>query len=234
MTTLLPIKIEGILPINKTRGKTSFFFVSLLRRLCQERTVGHAGTLDPFATGVLILLVGRKYTRLSDKFLHQDKEYVATLCLGKSTDSYDCEGQTTATSTLVPPLHAVEEALTSFQGTILQTPPMFSAKKVQGKKLYELARKGIHIERQAQSITLQTTLLDYDYPFLRLRIACSKGTYIRSIAEDLGNLLGCGGHLCELSRTRSGLFSLEDCAQGELLSDPSYFASLRFLHLLPE
>lgn len=217
MTSPVIPRQEGILPVNKPAGKTSFFFVSVLRRLYQERTIGHAGTLDPFATGVLVLLVGKKYTRLSESFLHQDKEYVATLHLGIRTDSYDCEGQVVSTSCLIPTLPQIEEALFAFQGTIQQIPPMFSAKKIQGKKLYDLARKGITIERKPSSVTVHTTLLSYEYPYLRLQISCSKGTYIRSIAEDLGLALGCGAHLSALTRTRSGTISLDHCVDGELL-----------------
>jgi len=208
---------EGILPINKSKGKSSFFFVSKIRYLCQERTVGHAGTLDPFATGVLILLVGRSFTRLASTFLHHDKAYEATIHLGIRTDSYDCDGHIIATSSLIPSLFDIEQALQQFQGTILQTPPMFSAKKIQGKRLYTLARQGIKIDRTPCQITLQTILLSYDYPLLRLAISCSKGTYIRSIAEDLGLLLGCGAHVSLLTRTQSGPYTLKDCIDGDIL-----------------
>jgi tRNA pseudouridine55 synthase len=206
--------------VNKPRNKTSFSLVSALRRIYQIQKIGHAGTLDPFATGVMILLVGKEATRLSDQFLHHDKEYIATLHLGKQTDSYDLDGQITATSDLVPTQEAIDKALTHFQGTIEQIPPMFSAKKVQGKKLYELARKGIEIARKPAQVTLTTEFLHYEYPYLTIRVSCSKGTYIRSIASDLGTILGCGAHLCALSRTRSGPFRLADCIDGHLLYEP--------------
>lgn len=218
---ILNNKPSGILLVNKPKGKTSFSLVSAVRRASGVEKVGHAGTLDPLATGVLILLVGKDYTRLSDSFLHQDKEYIATLHLGIRTDSYDSEGQVLTTSTIIPTEEEILTALTKFQGTISQIPPMFSAKKVQGKKLYELARKGIEIVRQPQQVTLTTKLLHYEYPFLSLHVACSKGTYIRSIAEDMGQILGCGAHICDLSRTRSGAFSITECMDGNLLFSPN-------------
>ena len=220
---------SGILLVNKPKGKTSFYLVHLLRRLYGVKTIGHAGTLDPFATGVMVLLIGKTCTRLSSRFLDQDKEYIATLRLGIQTDSYDCDGATTNTSDLVPTEEALVEVISRFQGTVLQTPPMFSAKKVKGKKLYELARKGISIEREAKEVTLQTVLLHYEYPFVSIRVSCSKGTYIRSIAEDIGQALGCYAHLSDLTRTRSGFFSLQDCVDGSLLSDVSCLPHLRLL-----
>lgn len=209
--------IHGILPINKPRGKTSFQIVATIRRLFQEKTVGHAGTLDPFATGVLIIMIGRKFTRLSDQFLGQDKEYRAKLLLGSATDTYDLEGMTIATSFYIPSLQEIESALQQFQGTVLQIPPMFSAKKVEGKKLYELARQGKTIERKPCPVHLKTELLSYHYPYIDLKIQCSKGTYIRSIAHDLGNQLTSHAHLVELERTRSGNFHLNSCFNFEEL-----------------
>ncbi len=221
--------LSGILLVNKPKGKTSFHLVYLLRKLYGIKTIGHAGTLDPFATGVMVLLIGKACTRLSSHFLCQDKEYIATLRLGIQTDSYDCDGVITNTSDLIPSQEALLEVISHFQGVVLQTPPMFSAKKIKGKKLYELARKGICIERDAKEVTMQTTLLHYEYPFVSIRVACSKGTYIRSIAEDIGKALGCYAHLSDLTRTRSGIFSLKDCIDGALLSDASCLPNLRLL-----
>ena len=212
-----PESFEGILPLNKPIGVTSFQMVSLLRRATKIRTIGHAGTLDPFATGVLILLIGRPYTKISGTLLNQEKEYLARVHLGRTTDTFDCEGKVVATSSVIPTRTALEEALLSFQGTRLQTPPMFSAKKVKGTPLYRLARQGISIDRAPVPVTLTTTLLSYSYPEIELQIACSKGTYIRAVADDLGKLLGCGAHLSALSRTRSGTFHLSDCCQAEAI-----------------
>ena len=213
---------EGILPICKPKSQTAFSLVSILRRLTQIRTIGHAGTLDPFAEGVMVLLIGKRYTALSNQFLHQDKAYRAQIHLGITTDSYDTEGQITAQNPHVPTLTDVENALLKFQGTSLQTPPMFSAKKVNGKKLYELARKGITIEREAVPVTLHIQLLDYTYPHIELDVQCSKGTYIRSLAYDIGTELSCGAHLSALTRTRSGNISLEECCDGRQLLEPGY------------
>ncbi len=219
---------EGILLVNKPRGRTSFSLVSTLRKLLNVQKIGHAGTLDPFATGVMVMLIGKNYTRLSDQLLCQDKEYIAEAHLGIATDTYDCEGVETMNSELIPTLEQIKEALTHFQGEIEQQPPMYSAKKVQGKKLYELARKGKTIERSSVKVTVNIDLLSYNYPRLCLKVACSKGTYIRSLAHDLGISLGCGAHLTELQRTRSGAFCLHDCFDGvRLNTEPENLQQLR-------
>lgn len=211
---------SGILLVDKPKNKTSFSLVGALRRLLKVKKIGHAGTLDPFATGVMVMLVGKQYTKLSDRFLAADKEYIATARLGIETDSYDCDGIITNENDIIPTLEQLEQALKNFQGEVLQTPPMFSAKKKDGKKLYELARKGISIEREPVQVTMSTTLLHYDYPYVQLQVSCSKGTYIRSIAYDLGKLLGCGAHLSALQRVRSGAFKLAECMDGALLDIP--------------
>ena len=213
---------EGLLPVRKPASQTSFSLVSILRRLTGIRTIGHAGTLDPFADGVMLLLIGKPYTKLSDRFLNDDKAYRATVHLGITTDSYDTDGQITSESPYVPTLSEIEMVLLKFQGKILQTPPMFSAKKVKGKKLYELARKGITIERAAVPVNVHIELISYAYPHLELHIECSKGTYIRSLAYDIGNELTCGAHLSALTRTRSGNFSLADCCDGAQLIESGY------------
>lgn len=227
--------IAGILLVNKSKGSTSFKLVQILRKHLGVKKIGHAGTLDPLATGVMVMLIGRSYTRLSEKFLCHDKEYIAEIYLGVTTDTYDSEGSIIAQSEVIPSIEEVEQALSLFQGEINQIPPMYSAKKIQGKKLYELARKGIEIERKSVKLTLETHLIRYTYPFLELRIACSKGTYIRSIAYDLGLKLGCGAHLTNLKRTRSGNFQLEDCIDETELSSPFLNLHEKFLtekHLL--
>lgn len=212
---------SGILLVNKPINKTSFALVGALRRLLKVKKIGHSGTLDPFATGVMVMLIGKQYTKLSDRFLGADKEYIATVRLGIETDSYDCDGNVTSENSTIPLIVDIEKALLNFQGEILQTPPMFSAKKINGQKLYDLARKGITIEREPVPVKLTTHLLRYEYPYLELRVACSKGTYIRSIANDLGRQLGCGAHLSALQRTRSGKFYLENCIDGTLLYQPA-------------
>jgi tRNA pseudouridine55 synthase len=211
----------GVLLVDKPKGKTSFHLVARLRRLTGVKTIGHAGTLDPFATGVMVLLIGKPFTRLSDRLLTADKEYLAELHLGITTDSFDCDGEIQERSDNIPSLEEIKECLKSFQGEVDQTPPMFSAKKVNGKKLYELARQGKVIERKSVKVQLETTLLSYQYPYLTLNVKCSKGTYIRSISYDLGLMLGCGAHLSNLRRLRSGSFKIEDCFDGHVLQQDS-------------
>lgn len=221
--------IEGILLVDKPKGPSSFRLVQTLRKRLGVKKIGHAGTLDPFATGVMVMLIGRRYTRLSDRFLCNDKEYEAEVYLGITTDTYDSEGVIIAQSPLIPTLADIQEALKHFQGEIEQIPPMYSAKKKQGKKLYELARKGQEVERDPVKVTLQTDFISYQYPYLKLRIVCSKGTYIRSVAYDLGIKLGCGAHLSNLRRTRSGKFKIEDCIHEDELHAPSFNLQDRFL-----
>ncbi len=217
-----PLKNKGILLVNKPAGKTSFDMVAKARKCLGEKKIGHAGTLDPFATGLLILLVGREYTRLSDRFLNCDKEYVGTLRLGKATDSHDIDGEVTLTSDKIPTLQEVEEVIARFQGKMEQIPPMFSAKKVGGKKLYELARKGQTIERAPCQIELTTELVHYEYPNLTIRVSCTKGTYIRVLADDIGKALGSYAHLEALERTRCGPLSLDHAVDGLKLDEPDF------------
>ncbi|SCA62951.1 tRNA pseudouridine synthase B [Chlamydiales bacterium SCGC AG-110-M15] len=211
---------QGILLINKPKGHSSFSLIRTLRRRLNIRKIGHAGTLDPFATGVMIYLIGRDFTRKSDLFLNQDKEYIADVHLGVSTDTFDTEGKVTAYSEKVPTYDEVMNAITHFQGDIEQIPPMYSAKKVNGKKLCDLAREGKTAPRKPIYVKVETEILAYDYPNLRIQVNCSKGTYIRSIADELGAILGCGAHLSDLTRIRSGQFCLDDCLDGDLLQDP--------------
>ncbi len=214
--------LEGILLIDKPLGKTAFSLIAALRKRIGVRTIGHAGTLDPLATGVMILLIGKKFTKQSNRFLGQEKEYRAVLHLGIATDTYDSEGKITEESSFIPSLAEITLLLERFQGEVEQIPPMFSAKKVKGKKLYELARKGQTIERAPSRVTLATQFISYDYPFLTLHVTCSKGTYIRSLAHDLGHALGCKAHLSSLVRVRSGTFQLKDCIDGTLLESPQF------------
>lgn len=200
----------GIVLVDKPKGVSSFYLVKVLRKITNIKKVGHAGTLDPFATGLLVLLVGKNFTRLSDKFLTSDKEYEATLKLGVATDSFDETGEITKQSDTIPEEEDIKNLLPSFCGKIQQTPPMFSAKKVNGKKLYELARKGIEIERKSVEVDVEITFLSYSYPELKIYVKCSKGTYIRSLANDIGETLGCFAHLTDLRRTKSGEFLLSD------------------------
>jgi tRNA pseudouridine55 synthase len=201
---------EGVLLLDKPSSKSSFCMVAILRKKTGQPKVGHAGTLDPFATGLLVLLFGRRWTRTAGVFLNHDKEYEACIRLGVATDTYDREGKISSTSDIVPSVADVERVLQEFQGEYLQTPPMFSAKKVGGKRLYDLARNGITIPRKQLTMQISTTLLSYQYPDLKIHVRCSKGTYVRSLAYDIGERLGCGAHVLELRRIRSGPFTIND------------------------
>ncbi|NDD57757.1 MAG: tRNA pseudouridine(55) synthase TruB [Chlamydiae bacterium] len=211
---------SGILLINKPKGKTSFSLVAMLRRIYGVQKIGHAGTLDPFATGVMILLVGKNYTRKADSFLCEDKAYEAVLKLGEITDTYDHEGQILSTSSLIPSLEDIKKIVEKYQGTMQQIPPMFSAKKIKGQRLYKLARQGITVDRQSREVQVTSRILSYQYPFLHIHFDCSKGTYIRSLAFDIGNDLGCGAHLSDLKRIRSGNFHINDCIDPAFLLNP--------------
>ena len=159
------------------------------------------------------MLIGREYTKRSALFLSRNKSYYAKIYLGKSTDTFDIEGKVTRISDHIPTNVQIDQTIRSFQGDQEQVPPMFSAKKMNGKKLYELARKGITIERAPVQIHLEIEKIKYHYPFLELTIQCSKGVYIRSIADDFGKALGTGAYLHSLTRLRSGTFHLEDCIE---------------------
>jgi tRNA pseudouridine55 synthase len=194
----------GFLVVDKPQGMTSHDVVAKVRRGAGIKRVGHAGTLDPLATGALIVCIGTA-ARLSDYVMHQEKVYRATVRLGVETDTYDTEGVILAQhdiSHLTPT--AIATAIARFQGEIDQTPPMYSAIKQGGKKLYELARAGIEVERAVRRVHLATVLLETSLPDLHLEITCSAGTYIRSLAHDLGAVLGVGAHLTALRRTRTG------------------------------
>lgn len=223
---------EGILLVDKPEGRTSFSLIRSLTKLIGVKKIGHAGTLDPFATGVMVMLIGRRFTRLSDILLFEDKEYAGVAHLGTTTDSYDCNGKVVGRSKKVPTYEEILEAAQYFQGEIQQIPPMFSAKKINGKKLYEYARKGLSIERRHSTVQVHLQITKYEYPCLYFSVQCSKGTYIRSIAHELGNMLGCGAYLEELRRLRSGNFSIDQCIDGRLLdcSDFDVFPHLRDFH----
>lgn len=203
-------KLDGIFNIDKPQGLTSHDVVARVRRISGQRKVGHAGTLDPMATGVLPVVLG-KATRLVEYLAGADKAYRAVITLGATSDTYDREGAITPTlGATMPSREQVEVVLDRFRGEIEQMPPMHSAIKVGGKKLYELARVGIEVERQPRRVTI--TRLDmeaYNPPALQLFVECSKGTYIRSLAYDIGTALGTGAYLDSLIRTRHGPFSIE-------------------------
>jgi len=201
--------IDGILIVDKEKRMTSHDVVNIVRRKFGIKKVGHAGTLDPNATGVLVLLLG-KATKLSASFLNQDKEYIATMKLGEKTDSGDCEGEVISRKTVVLTDREIEKTIGDFGGELEQVPPMMSAKRVKGKRLYKMARRGICIERDPVKVFVKDIkVLELSLPLVVFSVICSKGTYIRQLASDIGDELGCGAHLTDLQRTRSGSFKLE-------------------------
>ncbi|MBI2114045.1 MAG: tRNA pseudouridine(55) synthase TruB [candidate division NC10 bacterium] len=203
-------EVHGVLNINKPAGMTSHDVVDAVRKILGVRRVGHTGTLDPQATGVLPLCVGRA-TRIAQFLTQADKEYLMTLRLGVTTDTLDAAGKETGR---VEDIRVRREDLLAilprFVGEIQQVPPIFSAKKYRGERLYRLARRGEKVERPPVAVRVHgLELLEFTPPFVRLRATCSKGTYARSLCDDIGRALGCGGHLHALTRTRSGRFSLD-------------------------
>jgi len=201
--------LSGILIVDKQKGMTSHDVVDMVRKRFSVKKVGHAGTLDPNATGVLVLLVG-KATKLSSSFLEEDKEYFATMKLGERTDSGDCDGSVISSGEVLSSEGEIRDVIAEFLGEIEQVPPMFSAKKINGKKLYKLARKGKTIERKPNKITIKKIdEIRITLPFVKFNMVCSKGTYVRQLVDDIGESLGCGANLTELRRTRSGEFSVE-------------------------
>jgi tRNA pseudouridine55 synthase len=208
----MKIKLNTFILIDKPKGWTSFDVVAKIRRLASQQSgvkkirVGHAGTLDPFATGLLIVGVGREATKRLDGFKAQKKVYVAELTLGQVSDTYDSAGVISDVNLEEKPNKSqIKEALYGFLGQQKQIPPMFSAKKINGKRLYELARQGKEVERKPSDIEIYNIKLKrYKYPRLVIKVECSTGTYVRSLVNDIGQKLGVGAYCQELRRTRIG------------------------------
>ena len=201
---------HGMINVYKEKGFTSHDVVAKLRGICKQKKIGHTGTLDPDAVGVLPVCLGCA-TRLCDMLTEKDKEYVAVLRLGVTTDTQDITGKVLAEKEVTESVEKVREVISSFEGEQLQIPPMYSALKVNGKKLYELAREGKEIERKARPIVVhEIEILSENMPEFTIRIKCSKGTYIRTICHDIGQKLSCGGAMVSLKRTKVGNFGIED------------------------
>jgi len=204
------MKENGFLLVNKPTTWTSHDVVGFLRKVTHIKKIGHAGTLDPFASGLLIVAIGRENTKRLDEFKGLDKTYIATLHLGAMSDTFDSEGSINAVSDKNISLQEIQHIVPKFLGEQEQLPPMYSAKKVDGEKLYKLARKGIEVERKPQHITIfDLKILEYAYPLLKLEVRCSTGTYIRTLAHDIGQHLGVGAYCEELERTQIGEFSIK-------------------------
>ena len=226
----------GFININKPKGKTSHDVVAVLRKITKIRQIGHTGTLDPFATGVLPICIG-KATRLIE-YLEDDKAYLATIQFGANTDTYDIEGQTTQIFDKKITQQELENILSNFRGEIEQLPPIYSAIKVNGKKLYEYARKGEDVEikpRRVNIYELSLNSFDYENQRAQLFVKCSAGTYIRSLAFDIGKLLNVGAHLIALERVQAGKFSIDKTISLENLTIEEVQANLiNPLDVLPQ
>ena len=212
--------MEGIIVVDKPCGITSHDVVAVVRRKLRIRRVGHAGTLDPLATGVLVILVGRA-TKLFDKFVAFDKAYKATLRLGTKTETADIQGEVISEKPyLGVTREAVVEAFGKFTGSIDQTPPMVSALKYRGERLYKLARRGIKVDRVARKVRIDALqVLDFTLPHVQFYLECSKGTYVRQVAEDVGEVLGCGACITEIRRTKVGPFVIDGSVKLEDLNE---------------
>ena len=212
--------MNGIVVVNKPNGLTSHDVVDKVRKKFRIKKVGHAGTLDPLATGVLVMLIG-KTTKLSRQFTSFDKAYRATMKLGVRTDTADTQGKVIATSSFNHiTREQVEYALQKFIGGIEQIPPMVSAVRMRGKRLYELARQGIEVTRESRPITIHVLRLErFEPPLVEIYLECSKGTYVRQLADDIGSALGCGACITQIERTKVGEFSIEHSVKLEELNE---------------
>lgn len=233
--------MHGVINFDKPGGMTSQTAVTLVKRALGVKKAGHAGTLDPMATGVLIICIGEA-TKISSFMMDMPKTYEAELKFGQRTDTLDAEGQILEERDVAPmSMERIGGALEKFKGLIHQVPPMYSALKKDGKPLYELARKGIEVERKARQVTIYgIEALGYEHPFLRISVSCSKGTYVRTLAEDIATELGTVAHLSALRRTRVGGFSADEAVSPETVSPgavvpvDSAIGQLREVLLSPE
>ena len=215
----MSLTYDGILLIDKPAGPTSHDIVDIIRNSYRIKKVGHCGTLDPAATGLLIIVLG-KATKLSEKLMSDDKVYVGSMKLGETTNTFDAEGQVESTQP-VPDLsiETLQKEANKFLGDQMQVPPMVSAIKINGTPLYKLARKGQTIDRKERFIHLYKFLIsEYETPVAWFKVACTKGTYIRTLAHDFGQKIGCGGHLSGLRRTISGTFKVSNATSLEELT----------------
>jgi len=212
------VSVKGIFLISKPVGITSHDVVNYLRRITKEQKIGHAGTLDPLASGLLIVAIGKEFTKQLNKFLGLNKSYKAKIKLGEISTTYDAEGNITLVSDLHPSLKDVKSVLKDFEGMYNQMPPIFSAKKIKGQKAYNLARSGKKVELEPKEIVIyRIGLLNYSYPYLNLDTVVSSGTYIRSLAHDIGQKLAVGAYLSELTRTHIGNYKLKNAIDFDLI-----------------
>ncbi len=221
----------GFLWINKAIGMSSFAVVRRLRKITREKRIGHSGALDPLASGAMILAVGRPYTKQLNEYLKLDKTYIAELTLGYNTATWDAEGEKVFVSDKQPDEAEIKEVLNSFIGEQMQVPPMFSALKMGGQPLYKLARKGTDFLEEnlgaRRIIIYDLRFLSYEYPALKFEVDVSSGTYIRSLARDIGKKLGTGAYLSGLLRSKLGTVSLADCVDLDDLNEGNYLEYLK-------
>ncbi len=211
--------MQGIIVLNKQKGKSSFGAVAAVRAVSGQKRIGHTGTLDPLAEGVLPILLGRA-TALSSYITDGDKGYTARVRLGLRTNTEDITGEVISESPVSVSEEELRETCAAFLGKIKQIPPMFSALKIDGQRLYKLAREGVEVEREARSVEIKKIeCRDFDGEFFTLDVLCSKGTYIRSLCRDIGDRLGCGAVMCELTRTFAAGFSIEQAVTVEQLKE---------------
>jgi tRNA pseudouridine55 synthase len=230
--------MQGLLLIDKPKGWTSFDVVNYVRKMVaavsgtkpKNVKCGHTGTLDPLATGLLVLLIGKEYTRKATELSKVDKTYEVTMKLGEVSTTADGEGEKRAVSDTIPAEKAILEALETFQGQVMQVPPAFSAMKVNGQRAYKLAREGKAVELEARPVTIYNNeLTSYDYPFVSFTSEVGSGTYIRSLVEDLGKALGTGAYMSDLRRIRVGQFTLANALEIEGLDIERIQAALQEL-----
>lgn len=215
------MKREGIYLVDKESGWTSFDVVAKMRTITGIRSIGHAGTLDPFATGLLIILAGKNFTKRQSEFMKLDKEYEATLKLGETSTTGDPEGEVKKVKSRKYSKKEVEEALKVFIGEIAQRPPAYSAIKIDGQRAYKKARKGEEVKIPKRKVNIYTLeLIDYEYPLLKFRVKCSSGTYIRTLGQDIAENLGTKGYLMELRRTKIGEYDIKDAQKISSLTSP--------------
>ncbi|RJO61555.1 tRNA pseudouridine(55) synthase TruB [candidate division WS5 bacterium] len=215
---------EGIYLIDKEAGWTSFDVVAKMRGITGIRSIGHAGTLDPFATGLLIILVGKEFTKRQDEFMKQDKEYETTLKLGEESSTGDPEGIIVKSEKLKVKSYTdkeIRKVFEKFIGEIEQRPPAYSAIKIGGERAYKKARRGEEVEMPRRKVEIhEIELLEYRYPFVKFRIKCSSGTYIRTLGQDIAESLGTRGYLTELRRTKIGAYDIGDAQKISNLTSP--------------
>ena len=222
--------INGIVNVYKEKGFTSFDVLAKMRGIFKQKKIGHTGTLDPDAEGVLPVCLGRA-TKVCDLLTDKDKEYETVLLLGVVTDTQDLTGEILARKEVNASENEVKSAILSFVGEYMQVPPMYSALKVNGQKLCDLARKGVTVERKARPVTIHgIEILSVDLPEVRMRVHCSKGTYIRTLCQDIGEKLGCGGCMKLLLRTRVAAFALKDALKLDELESKLKSGDESFIH----